>query len=297
MSTSPDGSFLARVRSRLAELHPAERRLADFVLDFPGELASYSASELAHLANVSNATVSRFVRRLGYVNYEAARKRVRVEKDDGAVLFLGSVGDGDPDRFLSDHLEQARLNVQRTFASISMSEIDALADAVLTARRVFLIGMRAGHVFATYLRRQMAQIVGDITLLPIGGETLAESLASIGPKDCVVIVSLRRRPALLETVTAAVVASGARVAFLGDETEERRSDVSWHLRCHTGSLGPLFDHGSVLAVCHLLATRVITRSGRAGRARLTAVEQMLDTLGELRGPEDMPLSRADDPSP
>jgi DNA-binding MurR/RpiR family transcriptional regulator len=292
MSTSPEGSFLARVRSRLADLHPAERRLADFVLDFPGELASYSASELAHLANVSNATVSRFVRRLGYANYEAARRRVRVEKDDGAVLFLGSVGESDPDRFLADHLEQARLNVQRTFASISMAEIDALADAVLDARRVFLIGMRAGHVFATYLRRQLSQIVADITLLPIAGETLAESLASIGPKDCVVIVSLRRRPALIEAVTTAAVASGARVALLGDEAAERRSDVTWHLRCQTGSLGPLFDHGSVLAVCHLLATRVITRSGRAGRSRLTAVEQMLDTLGELRGPEEAPLSRA-----
>lgn len=285
MTTSAEGSFLARVRSRLGDLHPAERRLADFVLDFPGELASYSASELAHLANVSNATVSRFVRRLGYANYEEARRRVRVEKDDGAVLFLGGVGESDPDRFLADHLEQARLNVQRTFAQISMAEIDALADAVLGARRVFLIGMRAGHVFAAYLRRQMSQIVEDVTLLPLAGETLAESLASIGTKDCVVIFSLRRRPALIETVIAAAIGSGARIALISDEVVERRSDVAWHLRCHTGSLGPLFDHGAVLATCHLLATRVITRSGRSGRSRLTAVEQMLDTLGELRGPE------------
>lgn len=285
MTKSEEGSFLARVRSRLGDLHPAERRLADFVLDFPGELASYSASELAHLANVSNATVSRFVRRLGYANYEEARRRVRVEKDDGAVLFLGSVGERDPDRFLADHLEQAQLNVQRTFAQISMAEIDGLADAVLDARRVFLIGMRAGHVFASYLRRQLSQIVGDITLLPMAGETLAESLASIGPKDCVVIFSLRRRPALIEAVTAAVIGSGARVALVTDEAAERRADVAWHLRCHTGSRGPLFDHGAVLATCHLLATRVITRSGRAGRSRLTAVEQMLDTLGELRGPD------------
>lgn len=285
MKKSEEGAFLARVRARLGDLHPAERRLADFVLDFPGELASYSASELAHLANVSNATVSRFVRRLGYANYEEARRRVRVEKDGGAVLFLGSVGESDPDRFLADHLEQAQLNVQRTFAQISMAEIDALADAVLDARRVWVIGMRAGHVFAGYLRRQLSQIVADITLLPMAGETLAESLASIGPKDCVVIFSLRRRPALIEAVSAAVIGSGARIALVGDEAGERRTDVAWHLRCQTGSRGPLFDHGAVLAVCHLLATRIITRSGRAGRSRLTAVEQMLDTLGELRGPE------------
>jgi DNA-binding MurR/RpiR family transcriptional regulator len=49
------------VRQALPSLHPAERRLGDFVCDFPGELASYSGSELAQLAHVSKATVSRFV--------------------------------------------------------------------------------------------------------------------------------------------------------------------------------------------------------------------------------------------
>lgn len=47
------------------ELPATERRLAEFVLDFPGDLASYTGAELAELASVSKATVSRFVRRLG----------------------------------------------------------------------------------------------------------------------------------------------------------------------------------------------------------------------------------------
>ena len=72
-----DRSFLTRVRQALPSLHPAERRLGDFVCDFPGELASYSAQELAALAHVSKATVSRFVQRLGYENYEEARRHAR----------------------------------------------------------------------------------------------------------------------------------------------------------------------------------------------------------------------------
>ena len=61
-------SFLSRVRHILPDLSPAERKLGELVRDFPGELASFSASELADLAAVSNATVSRFVRRLGYAS-------------------------------------------------------------------------------------------------------------------------------------------------------------------------------------------------------------------------------------
>ncbi|RQU38934.1 MurR/RpiR family transcriptional regulator [Burkholderia cenocepacia] len=58
-------SFVGRIRSLMNELPATERRLAEFVLDFPGDLASYTGAELAELASVSKATVSRFVRRLG----------------------------------------------------------------------------------------------------------------------------------------------------------------------------------------------------------------------------------------
>ena len=67
-------SFLGRVRESLPDLYPAERRLGEFLCDFPGEIASYNAQELAKLAKVSKATVSRFVRRLGFDNYEQARR-------------------------------------------------------------------------------------------------------------------------------------------------------------------------------------------------------------------------------
>ena len=43
-------------------------------LDRPGELAAWNASELAEHAEVSNATVSRLVRRLGYGSYDEARR-------------------------------------------------------------------------------------------------------------------------------------------------------------------------------------------------------------------------------
>jgi DNA-binding MurR/RpiR family transcriptional regulator len=80
-----DRSFLSRVRHTLPDLPQAERKLGELVRDFPGELASYSASELAGLADVSNATVSRFVRRLGYASYDDARRHARLEKASGSL--------------------------------------------------------------------------------------------------------------------------------------------------------------------------------------------------------------------
>ena len=94
-------SFLTRVRDVMDELPPAEKRLGEFVCDFPGELASYSASELAALAHVSNATVTRFVQRLGYDTYEESRRHAREEKQTGSRLFLSSATDAESGQSLS----------------------------------------------------------------------------------------------------------------------------------------------------------------------------------------------------
>ena len=74
-------AFLARLRQHLEHLSPTEKKLALLILDTPISLGSYSASELAQITDVSNATITRFVRRLGYDSYEAARRQARLEAD------------------------------------------------------------------------------------------------------------------------------------------------------------------------------------------------------------------------
>jgi DNA-binding MurR/RpiR family transcriptional regulator len=70
-------SLQARVQQHYGELPKSERKLADLILDFPGEIAAYSATELANLAGASKAAVTRLTRRLGYQSFEEARVAAR----------------------------------------------------------------------------------------------------------------------------------------------------------------------------------------------------------------------------
>ena len=120
-------SFMARVRASLPDLHPSERRLAEAVLDFPGDMAGYSASEIAELAGVSNATVSRFVRKIGYGSYDEARKAVREEGRTGAALLRFGTADGTKTGAVAAHLEQSRLNLEKTYEALDTAAVDHLA--------------------------------------------------------------------------------------------------------------------------------------------------------------------------
>ena len=278
---SKERSFLFRVREALEDLHPAERRLGDFVCDFPGELASYSASELAMLAQVSNATVSRFVKRLGYENYEEARRAAREERQTGSRLFLTTSADSAGIQSLSAHVAQGIANIEGTFSGITDSQIDAVVDAMLGARKVWVLGFRSSHPFADYLQWQMTQVIENIVAIPGGGQTLGEHLVSVVRDDVVVVFGMRRRIARMEMVLQAIEKSGARLLYITDEGVPHRQSAGWHFRCQTLAPGPLFNHVAVMAICHLLATRAIERAGANGRARLRGIEAIGDALEEL----------------
>ena len=276
-------SFVTRISQALPNLHPTERRLAEFVLDFPGELASYNASELAGLANVSNATVTRFIKKLGYRSYEEARQHVRANREEGAALLLveGKQIDSENSRFLQ-HVGQAVANLQQVGASVSQREVDEVAHAMLVARRVWVIGFRSGHAFAEYLNWQILQVLEHTALLPRAAETLAESLVSITAEDCVVLYGMKRRSAQLGGVAEHLVRSGARVLYITDESAPRNPRFTWHFHCRTVAPGPLFNHVAVLALSHYLATRVLELSGAEGRQRMSEIEAIHEALDELQ---------------
>jgi DNA-binding MurR/RpiR family transcriptional regulator len=284
------GSYIARIRSALPSLHPSERRLADTILSFPSEIASYSATELAQLSNVSNATVTRFVRRLGYENFDQARQAARATQQTGAAVFRVSASDQGPEAALMAQIAQGRQNVEQSFAAISLAEIDDLADALLRADRVWIVGFRTAQAFAQYLAAQVGQIVPNVTVLPQAGQTLAENLGSIGAGDVVVVFALRRMVRQLPTLCRELSQGPARTVLISDMVPQNSAETSpievelaprWRLRVHTNAPGPLFNHAAVLTLCHILATRVLERCGPAGRKRLLAIESLHESLDEL----------------
>lgn len=257
-----------------------ERRLAEFVLDFPGDLASYAASELAGLAGVSNATVTRFIKRLGYRQYEEARLQVREERGAGSPLFRASRSHAVADSF-SPMLSRSQDNLQRTFARLSPEGIDHIAHSLLSARKVWVMGLRSSQSFASYFRWQMFQIKEDIFVVPEAGDTYGQYLASVTPKDVVVVFAVRRKPQALATLVGQLVQTGASVLYISDELVPRQTGLAWHLHCACDSDDPLDDHVAVISICHLLATRAMELTGTRERKRLTAIEASHDALGEI----------------
>ena len=276
-------SFESLIRSRYAGLPDSERRIADLILEFPGEVSAYSATELAELSGGSKAAVTRLVQRLGFGNFEEARRAARDAKSWGSPLYLlrRDAPVSNFDTRIEEEISQDVNNISRTFEALQADTFDSIVDAVCDARRVFLIGYRNSHYLAGYMRWQIIQVRGDVYLLPAAGETIAEELSDLTNEDMVIVIGFRRRVSHVVRAMAVAHKSGANVLYVTDWSAGSSPHATWTLPCAVKS-NDLFDrYAAAMSLLHFLCVAVVDRLAAKGRARLQRVENLHEDLEEF----------------
>ena len=276
-------SFESLIRNRYAGLPESERRIADLILEFPGEVSAYSATELAELSGGSKAAVTRLVQRLGFSNFEEARRAARDAKSWGSPLYLlkrdAQVGNFGAQ--IEEEISQDLHNISRTFEALQSDTFDSIVDAVCDSKRVFLIGYRNSHYLAGYVRWQIIQVRGEVYLLPAAGETIAEELSDLTSEDMVIVIGFRRRVALVPRAMAVAHKAGAKILYVTDWSAEPSPHATWTLPCAVKS-NDLFDrYAAPMSLLHFLCVSVVNRLGAKGRAHLQRIEKLHEDLEEF----------------
>src|SRR5688572_13690204 len=79
----PSGSVVQHIRALAPTLAPAERRIADAIVEHPNVVMSKTITQLAAQAQTSETTVVRFCRRAGFSGYPELRLAVASELGGG----------------------------------------------------------------------------------------------------------------------------------------------------------------------------------------------------------------------
>ena len=285
MSTAHGGrSTVARIRSHYQSLPPSERKLADLILDFPGDIAGYSATELAELAGVSKAAATRLFQRLGYASFEEARRAAREEQARGSPLYLVSQSPepGSLDAKLKRHLEHDLANMRHTFEALDGHKLEQIVEELLKARRLWLLGYRNSGFLTAYGRWQFMQVREQVHLLQSGTETLAEQLVDLQPDDLVVVLGFRRRPSQLRVALKSIHAMGVPMLYITEPAVGATINyATWVLHAEVAGAGTFDSYPAALSLIHLLSVSMVDKAGRQGRQRLKQIEELHDDLSDF----------------
>lgn len=266
-----------RIDERIAEHHsalsPQERKAAATLLEHLDDLATYRAAELATLAGVSKATMSRLFRHLGYADFDEVREHLRALRTAGEPHRV----DGAPD--LAAHAAQEAEAILRALQQPRLTEAVAL---VAGARRVTVVGWRNSHPVALHLRQQLAQARGDVRLAPLPGQVVGEELADLGPGDVVVVVGFRRRPRGFGAFLAEAAGTGAALVLLADPTARpHATPVTVWLECPVQGALAFDSYAAAMSLVGALADGVLSHTGRPARERVSAISRTYERLMEV----------------
>lgn len=253
-------SFLNRVRALLSELPASERRLAQFTLDFSGDLSSYNASELASLAQVSNATVTRLIRRLEYSNYEAARKQIRSERKDDAPHTL-SQPLSPSEAALGTHLQESYSKLVNTYRHLSHSVLLEASLATSRARQVWVLGLQANYFLAGHFYWHLSRCMPGLRLIPGPGQMVSDYMADIQEQDVIVIFDLLPRMASMPELIRRLEARCADIVHITDQDYKERPKTRWSLPCQAGQEQQPDNAVAVASLSHLLVSEVLKVRG------------------------------------
>jgi DNA-binding MurR/RpiR family transcriptional regulator len=191
-------TLLERITSQSARLTDTDRKIIGALFDNRATTAFLSGPQLAQLAQVHEATATRLAQKLGYKGYPELRaelQRELVEGQDAANRIRKSVAKVQHGDFLADLIATEVAALENLRRSIAQSDVDAAADMIFAARKVFIFAQGHAQSVAGFLQRRLDRF--GMTTVPLSGRgrDIAERVMSMGPEDMVLALAFRKQPA------------------------------------------------------------------------------------------------------
>ena len=270
-------------REPAAQLGGELLRAARWIEANPRLVALHSMRECARRAQLSPATFTRLARALEFDGFDAIKARCQEGMTPDGYAARAEVLQATAGRSADwlDGLNQTQHVNTASIGGLNLrGQFERAADAMLAARQVYFLGLRASHGLAFHLHYTYGLAAANGLLVQGLGGTLADQLGHIGRDDLLVAISLS--PYTRQTAEAVIRArqQGVKVLAL---TDSRLSPIaapaSQVLLFRADSPSYFQSMVGALALAEALVAAVAVRGGRKVLDRLRTVQRKLDEQG------------------
>ena len=212
--------ILECIHNKMNTFSKGQRRIAAYILESYDKAAFLTAGVLGKTVQVSESTVVRFASQLGYDGYPEMQKalqemvlhrltasqRIAVgEKRIAQEDILNSVLLADADR------------IRKTSEEIDAVQFQDAVEALLSARRIYVLGVRSSASLASFLCYYLRYLFDDVRqLMQLSESEVFEALVRIAPQDVLVGISFPRYCSVTVRAMELARTRGARTVALTD---------------------------------------------------------------------------------
>jgi DNA-binding MurR/RpiR family transcriptional regulator len=263
---------LARMRAVYPSLPPSERKVIDCILAGTEEVIRMTLAELAQHSGVSDATVVRVCRSLGFNSFMEMKISLTRSMPDSPHLIHGNVQEGDPSPVVGRKvLNTAIQAMQDTLQIFDDASFERAVDLLHCADRILIAGVGssgplAHEMYNRLIRLRMnCHVHTDIYLQVVEAALLTE-------KDVVLLISqngstigpIRTAQEARRKGARVIVITGNAISELSDLADVILMTVSHEARLEAID-SRVVQHALIQALYVALAMRMINAANESER--------------------------------
>ena len=283
--------ILAVIQENMPTFSKGQRRIANYILESYDKAAFMTASKLGKIVGVSESTVVRFAAELGYDGYPSMQKtmqkmiRRRLNSVQRIEVSNDRIGDHD---ILSTVLQSDMEKIRLTLEAVDHNSFELSADAIVSARRIYIIGVRSAAAIVTFLSFNMHLIFDNvITVSTNTVSEIFERLIRVGPEDVVIGISFPRYSR--RTVEAMRLARdrGATTIAITDSDASPLAPIATHmLKARSDMVSFVDSLVAPLSLANALLVAVSRRKSSELSNTFQTLEKIWDEYGVYEKPQD-----------
>ncbi len=243
-------------------LTPAQRRIAQCMIEQSSQLGFLSSMELAELANVSQPSVTRFAIALGFEGYLEMRRFLR-----SGVASDEVTPEIEANRYQAAALAEANNLTELAQSLADTNLIERFGRALAQSRPLAVLGIRASSGLATHFAYFASKVHPDVRLLAGGGSLVEDQIEQCHAAGGRTLLAFMMPLYPRETVKALEFArqAGMQVALVSDASysdHDGIADIVLKARVNTRLVFDSYAASSTL-VSVLLDTMCTHMNGEA----------------------------------
>ncbi len=277
--------FRRRLEQHLPSLSKSQQHIANYLLTSYDEAAFLSAADLAQRLQVSEATVVRFAKAIGFDGFPELRRCLQ-EMYRGQVTPAARLQhkltelSSSPGDVLTKVIDMEVQYLTEAAHSIAPADMDRAVEIMLNARRIFVRGGGPSAILSELLELRLRRLGIFAISITESGRDLVEKLQLIEREDAVIATGFHRVSSELMAVVEQASAVGSRIILITDTLGAAfRDKVDVILAARRGPVSTFHSLTVPMAITNALILAVAMARPAESLAALDRLQQLRATYG------------------
>ena len=211
-----------------AKLTKTQRMIATYILDNSSDACFMTSTEIAETLGVSESSVIRFSRSLGYSGFMAFQKSLRKNYQD-KVLSISSTSTVPSQRiaqqtklnnntdYIDRHFKITAKNLESVFVNNATELFEEAADVIITSKRKYIAASRGDTCLCNYFLLYLKQMVPHVVMTNTAALSPIDHMCNISREDCLILFSFPRYSSVDEVTAQMAYDAGAKIIVITDK--------------------------------------------------------------------------------